>query len=126
MRRKMAEQAACDELSILTDGKKGCPTKKPDISNVPCTGGQAGEYECEMVDLLAFVPVADMATTGTNDIWGWTDPMNGNEVVIIGGHLDHLGADGHILTDSGTVLGLSEHGVIVVAVDHPDGHLTSG
>jgi hypothetical protein len=72
MRRKMAEQAACDELSILTDGKKGCPTKKPDISNVPCTGGQAGEYACSNVDLNAFISVADMDSPGTNDIWGWT------------------------------------------------------
>lgn len=83
MRRKMAEQAACDELSILTDGKKGCPTKKPDISNVPCTGGQAGEYACSNVDLNAFISVADMDSPGTNDIWGWTDPEGGNEIALV-------------------------------------------
>jgi len=84
MKRKMAEHAACSALSLLTHEKEGCPTARPSITErVPCEGGAAGEYECENVDLLAFVPVADMSTTGTNDIWGWTDPVGGNEIALV-------------------------------------------
>ena len=74
MRRKMAEHAACSELSHLTHEKAGCPTARPSISNVPCENGMSGEYECDNVDLYAFISVADMDSPGTNDIWGWTDP----------------------------------------------------
>ena len=60
------------------------PTIKPSIEHrVPCEGGQSGEYSCENVDPLSFVSVADMSTTGTNDIWGWTDPEGGQEIALV-------------------------------------------
>ena len=83
MRRKMAEHAACSELSHLTHEKAGCPTARPSVSNVPCENGMSGEYACENVDLLSFISVAEMDSPGTNDIWGWTDPEMGNEIAII-------------------------------------------
>ena len=84
MKRKMAEHAACSALSLMTHEEEGCPTRKPAIDmRTNCEIGMAGEYECENVDLLSFVPVADMATTGTNDIWGWTDPVQGNEIALV-------------------------------------------
>ena len=84
MKRKMAEHAACSALSLMTHEAEGCPTRRPSIKEtVPCVEGMAGEYACEGVDLLSFVSVADMATTGTNDIWGWTDPINGNEIALV-------------------------------------------
>ena len=84
MRRKMAEHAACHALSEATHGEMGCPTIKPSINHrQPCENGQSGEYDCENVDLLSFVGVADMSTTGTNDIWGWTDPEMGNEIALV-------------------------------------------
>ncbi len=47
--------------------------------------GKAGEYDCENVDLLSFVPLADLGCTGdANDIWGWTDPETKGEYAIIG------------------------------------------
>ena len=47
--------------------------------------GRAGEYECENVDLLSFVPLADLGCNGdANDIWGWTDTETGKEYAIIG------------------------------------------
>jgi choice-of-anchor B domain-containing protein len=49
--------------------------------------GAAAQFECESVDLLSFLPVAEMgANRGmtTNDVWGWTDPETGREIVLVG------------------------------------------
>jgi choice-of-anchor B domain-containing protein len=51
-----------------------------------CTNGTANGYPCSNVDLMSFLPKADMGggTQNLNDIWGWTDPVNGNEIAIVG------------------------------------------
>jgi choice-of-anchor B domain-containing protein len=49
--------------------------------------GSAAQFECGSVDLLSFLPVASMdAGRGmvTNDVWGWTDPESGREIVLVG------------------------------------------
>lgn len=52
---------------------------------VYCRGGIAGEYECNNIDLLSFVPLEDLGSKGDgNDIWGWTDPETGREYAIMG------------------------------------------
>ena len=62
-----------------------CPTVVPAVSNMPCEGGKSGEYDCSNVDLLSFVPLKDLggASTGGNDIWGWTDPETKQEYAIV-------------------------------------------
>lgn len=39
---------------------------------VPCSGGKAGEYSCDHVDLLSFLSHEDMESTTRegNDVWG--------------------------------------------------------
>ena len=67
-------------------------TKSPQslaaVSNVSCTGGFADIYPCQNVDLLAFVPLADMGNGGqlggSNDVWGWTHQASGREFALIG------------------------------------------
>lgn len=51
-----------------------------------CVGGTANGYPCDKVDLQAFLAKADMGggSQNLNDIWGWTDPVNGNEIAIVG------------------------------------------
>ena len=51
-----------------------------------CTNGSANGYPCDKVDLQAFLPKADMGggSQNLNDIWGWTDPVNGDEIAIVG------------------------------------------
>lgn len=49
-----------------------------------CTGGVADTYPCSNVDLMAFLPLAQIGGGNGNDIWGWTDPLNGNEYAIMG------------------------------------------
>ena len=56
------------------------------LGATPCVGGMADIYECDNVDLLAYVPLADMGGGGAhgNDIWGWTDPETGTEWALMG------------------------------------------
>ncbi len=49
-----------------------------------CTGGFAGTYPCKNIDLLAFMPLGEIGGGSGNDIWGWTDPLNGKEYAIMG------------------------------------------
>ncbi|MBE2198240.1 MAG: choice-of-anchor B family protein [Anaerolinea sp.] len=53
-------------------------------SMTPCVGGFAGSYPCRNVDLLAFMPLANIGGGGGNDIWGWTDPLDGKEYALMG------------------------------------------
>ena len=51
------------------------------------TEGEASGFDCESVDLVSFLPLAHMgAERGivTNDVWGWTDPETGQEIVLVG------------------------------------------
>ncbi|MFN7974230.1 MAG: choice-of-anchor B family protein [Acidobacteriota bacterium] len=54
------------------------------LSLEPCVGGQAGGYPCRSVDLRSFVPLATYGAAATNDVWGWVDPGNGDEYVLLG------------------------------------------
>ena len=56
-----------------------------------CTGGFAGIYPCNNIDLKAFMPFSQIGgvVTGPNPTrgsgcWGWTDPLNGKEYAIMG------------------------------------------
>lgn len=56
----------------------------------PCADGRVGPFDCEDVELLAFVPIS-MLRAGdhargvrTNDNWGWTDPETGREYALVG------------------------------------------
>ena len=54
---------------------------------VSCEEGTALDYACTDVDLVAFLPLADLGagpTSIANDIWGWTDPDTGREYVLLG------------------------------------------
>ncbi|MCG8418721.1 MAG: choice-of-anchor B family protein [Proteobacteria bacterium] len=57
-------------------------------ATTPCVGGSAAGFPCKNIDLQAFVAKANMgANTSSvklNDIWGWTDPVNGKEIAIVG------------------------------------------
>ena len=79
MRLKLEEHRECVAAHL-------CPTIVPAVSNVPCVDGKSGEYDCNNVDLLSFVPLKDMGgqSTGGNDIWGWTDPETKKEYAIVG------------------------------------------
>ena len=59
------------------------------VTDLACEGGSAGPYACDGIDLVSFVPLASFASQdGTDveasDIWGWTDPETGDEIVLLG------------------------------------------
>jgi choice-of-anchor B domain-containing protein len=56
-------------------------------AQTPCNSGFAGVYPCNNIDLLSNLSIAELGGgTGIdgNDIWGWTDPLNGKEYAIMG------------------------------------------
>jgi len=55
------------------------------MAKVNCENGMAGPYECNKIDLMSFVPIAELGSTYVaSDSWGWTDPETGDEIAIIG------------------------------------------
>ncbi len=58
------------------------------MATTQCVGGFAGAYPCSNIDLEAFLPLNQIGATSSqdeaNDIWGWTDPVTGAEIAIIG------------------------------------------
>ncbi len=57
---------------------------------IRCSGGKAGPFDCDRVDLASFFPNSMLKADGrahgvhTNDIWGWTDPLDGREYALVG------------------------------------------
>jgi len=54
------------------------------IAQTPCVNGMAGPYPCENINLLSFVENGDLGGGSMNDIWGWVDPLDSAEYVILG------------------------------------------
>jgi len=78
MKLKMEHHAQC-----LAAGE--CPRNRPHMARVNCENGMAGNYECNNIDLLSFVPIAQLGSTYVaSDSWGWADPETGDEIAIIG------------------------------------------
>lgn len=49
-----------------------------------CIDGFAEGYPCSNVDLLGHFSPGDLGASTGNDIWGWTDPMTGAEIALMG------------------------------------------
>ena len=70
------------------------PTELPMITGeeVLCSDGQADQFECSDVDLLAFLPLSELGLSpgsralagGITDVWGWTDPETRHEYALVG------------------------------------------
>ena len=55
------------------------------LAQSPCVNGlAAGLYPCDNVDLYATMGVNQVGGGDMNDIWGWTDPLDGKEYVLLG------------------------------------------
>ena len=55
--------------------------------DVTCEDGMASEFACSEIDILSYVPVAQLGAgrgVRTNDVWGWTDPQTGREYALVG------------------------------------------
>eukprot|EP01064_Diplonema_japonicum_P028436 TRINITY_DN435_c0_g2_i3.p1 TRINITY_DN435_c0_g2~~TRINITY_DN435_c0_g2_i3.p1 ORF type:complete len:460 (+),score=128.94 TRINITY_DN435_c0_g2_i3:64-1443(+) len=66
-----------------------CPYPKAASSGrAVCTNGfltiGTDRYECSGMDVMSFVPSAELGSAVRgSDIWGWTDPVMGNEIAIM-------------------------------------------
>lgn len=50
-----------------------------------CVGGMVnGTWPCQGIELMAHVPNNMTGGYTANDLWGWTDPMDGREYVLLG------------------------------------------
>lgn len=79
-----------------TDGTTPGRVPTTRVSDAACVDGlAAGVFPCSGVDLLSFVPLAEMggaapggAVTalggGASDLWGWVDPETDDEYVMMG------------------------------------------
>ncbi|MEZ4682458.1 MAG: choice-of-anchor B family protein [Caldilineaceae bacterium] len=56
------------------------------LFNVPCVDGFADVFPCKAVDLLAYLPIAEIGGHANNDAWGWRDPLDGTEYALVGAH----------------------------------------
>ncbi len=54
------------------------------IAQTPCENGYAGAYPCENVDLIYHITPADIGGATTNEVWGWTDPLDQKEYILLG------------------------------------------
>lgn len=75
---------ALQEVQFASVAQKAAENSNAPRSFAPCVKGYAGEYPCDKVDLLSFVPSADLGATFINDIWGWTDPETGKDYALVG------------------------------------------
>jgi len=91
MKRKMETAKAKYECKMAGT----CPefTMNPESGAFLCESGMAGNMPCKNVDQLSFVTFEEMGygtplpgdrDYGGNDVWGWTDPQNGDEYAIMG------------------------------------------
>ena len=61
------------------------PCSVGNLNNYYKSGGLAnGKYPCSGIDLYAFVSAEDLGGNELNDIWGWTDPISGKEIALVG------------------------------------------
>src|SRR5688500_15240914 len=68
--------------ALKTDAQPLRPLAR--LLDASCTDGMAGPYPCRDIDLMAFLPHAEIGSGSGNDIWGWTDPLTGREYALVG------------------------------------------
>ena len=64
------------------DGDGICDPSVPPTE--PCVDGFAGIYPCDQVDLMSHMNLSAVGGGEMNDIWGWTDPLDGKEYALLG------------------------------------------
>jgi choice-of-anchor B domain-containing protein len=60
----------------------GVPMQR--LGHEKCEDGMAGMFPCDNVNLASFIPLSEMGSTWSSDIWGWTDQKTGHEYALIG------------------------------------------
>ena len=70
--------------SLLLGAGLGLPSEGL-LAQGACINGMVdGQWPCSNVELLGHVPIEDTGGMAANDLWGWTDPLDGREYVLFG------------------------------------------
>ena len=72
---------------LVIGDHRGLPAIAGLDDDIACVEGDASGYECDNVDIVSFLPIKELAGgrgARLNDIWGWTDPVSGREIAIVG------------------------------------------
>ena len=77
------DRGAPEHLRQLGEGLEPAPSLAP-LAFTPCSGGLAGAFPCDKVNLHAFFPLSTFGAGSANDNWGWTDPVTGKEYALVG------------------------------------------
>ncbi len=78
------------EMWVMTQELFNEGESMPRKAQMTCDSGQASGFDCELVDLVSFLPNQDMEMSRgvrLSDVWGWTDPETGIEYGLVG-HLE--------------------------------------
>ena len=70
------------DCAFDVDGDGVCDPSVPPTE--PCVNGFAGIYPCNQVDLMSHLNTTAVGGGEMNDIWGWTDPLDGKEYALLG------------------------------------------
>jgi len=54
------------------------------LVRTPCENGMASIFPCENYDLMSRLTIETLDVSGGNDIWGWTDSLDGKEYALVG------------------------------------------
>ena len=83
--RVVAPHLTEEEVMLYAHGNMD-PVKKHYslAAKTACVGGQADIFTCNGVDLLGHLNLSQIGGGGGNDLWGWTDPVTGAEIALIG------------------------------------------
>ena len=68
------------------DGSHQSQKSGAQLVEASCTNGLASDYPCRNIDMRSMLSPAQLGGSGSNlnDVWGWTDLINGSEIVIVG------------------------------------------
>jgi choice-of-anchor B domain-containing protein len=50
----------------------------------PCIDGMVDGFPCNRMELMSQMSNEDLLGTGSNDVWGWEDPITGVEYALVG------------------------------------------
>jgi len=83
-RKQAAARVKREAIELRFEQDRQQPQNVQRMALTPCVGGLAGTYPCQNIDLMTFMPLASIGGGNGNDIWGWTDPLDGKEYAIMG------------------------------------------
>ena len=81
---QMPDTPPSDGGSMMGSSSAACVNGLATLANDDASTMDDGPFECENIDLVAWIPLSEFDADQLNDIWGWTDPQTGREYALVG------------------------------------------